>query len=202
MPIADLEEKIRDRIHARRLQNSLIKRGADWNKLCSSLDVIGDTELGLTAYLTHPPIDDAGLCYLHVYGALQILQTQQDAVEQVCRALSIKPKASPKIPDIREVRSSAVGHAPFQQEDRVVKSNFIVRASLSQRAFTLMTVYSDDRQFVQRNISVPALIAQQRTALANTLMEIIRTLDEAEMKHREQFKDEKLADCFPPTLGY
>lgn len=65
-----------------------------------------------------------------------------------------------------------------------------------------MTVYSDDRQFVQRNISVPALIAQQRTALANTLMEIIRTLDEAEMKHREQFKDEKLADCFPPTLGY
>ena len=64
MPIADLEEKIRDRINARRLQNSLIKRGADWNKLCSSLDVIGDTELGLTAYLTHPPIDDAGLCYL------------------------------------------------------------------------------------------------------------------------------------------
>lgn len=202
MSIADLEDKIRYRINARRLQHDLIRRGADWNKLCSALDVIGDTELGLAAYLDHPRIDDDGLCYLHVYGALQILQTQQDAVEQVCRALGIKPQASPKIPEIREVRSSAVGHPAAQQEDNVVKSNFIVRASLSQHAFTLKTVFSDDRQFVQRNVSVPTLIEQQRAALSGTLTEIIRILDEAEMKHREQLKDEKLADCFPPTLGY
>ena len=202
MTIADLEDEIRTRINARRLQNDLIQRSADWNKLCSALDVIGDTELGLAAYLTHPQIDDAGLCYLHVYGALQILQTQQDAVEQVCKALNIKPQASPKIPDIREVRSSAVGHPPAQQDNKVVKSNFIVRASLSQHAFTLMTVFSDDRQFVQRNVNVPLLVDQQGTALTSTLAEIIRVLDEAEMKHRAQFIDEKLSDCFPQTLGY
>lgn len=202
MSIADLEDKIRDRINARRKQNELLSRGADWNKLCSALDVIGDSELGLSAYLQHPAIEEPGLCYLHVYGALQLLQTQQDAVGQVCRALGVKPQASPKIPEVREIRSSAVAHPTEQQEEKVVKSNFIVRASLSQHVFTLMTVFSDDRQFVQRTVSVPQLIEQQREALSGTLHEIIRILDEAEMKHREQFRDEKLLDCFPPALGY
>jgi hypothetical protein len=202
MNIAALEDQIRDRINSRRKQHELISRVADWNKLCSALDVIGDTEFGLTAYLEHPAIEDTGLCYLHVYGALQLLQTQQDAVEQVCRALGVRPKASPKIPAIREVRSSAVGHPTAQQEDNVTKSNFIVRASLSQHGFSLMTVFSDDRQFIERQVSVPELVNQQREALAATLEEVIQTLDAAEMKHRETFRDERLTDCFPPTLGY
>lgn len=201
MSIAHLKDQIRDRINAPRKQHELIGRGADWYKLCSALDVIGDTELGLTAYLGHPPVEDSGLCYLHVYGALQLLQTQQDAVEQVCRALGVKPQASPKIPEVREVRSSAVGHPTAQQEEKTVKSNFVVRISLSQHAFTLMTVYSDDREFVQRDVSVPDLIALHRAALVRTLQEIVSILDEAEVKHREQFRDEKLVDCFPSDLG-
>lgn len=202
MSIVALEDQIRDRINARRKQHELISRGADWNKLCSALDVIGDTELGFKAYLEHPAIEEPGLCYLHVYGALQLLQTQQDAVKQVCRALGLRPKASPMIPEIREVRSSAVAHPIAQQEDNVTKSNFIVRASLSQYGFSLMTVFSDDRPFMERNVSVSKLIGQQREALAATLEEIIKTLDEDEMEHREKFRDEKLTDCFPPTLGY
>ncbi len=202
MTIVALEDQIRDRINARRKQHELISRSADWNKLCSALDVIGDTELGLTAYLEHPAVEEPGLCYLHVYGALQLLQTQQDAVEQVCRALGLLPKASPKIPEVREVRSSAVAHPTAQKEDNVTKSNFIVRASLWQYGFSLMTVFSDDRQFIERSVSVPSLIRQQREALTATLEEIIKTLDETEMMHREKFRDEKLTDCFPPTLGY
>lgn len=65
-----------------------------------------------------------------------------------------------------------------------------------------MTVFSDERQFIERVISVPKLVSQQREALTATLQEVIKTLDEAEMKHREKFRDEKLTDCFPPTLGY
>ncbi len=202
MSIADLESEIRDRINARRLQHDLLQRSEDWNKLCSALDVIGDTELGLAAYMSHPAVTDTGLSYLYVYGALQLLQTQQDAVEQVCRALGLKPHASPKIPEVREVRSNAVGHPPAQRMDNVVKSNFIVRASLCPDSFTLLTVFSDDRPFVQRTVSIPALIQQQAAALHDTLSEIISILDEAEMKHREQFQDKKLVECFPPALGY
>jgi hypothetical protein len=164
--------------------------------------VVGDTELGLRAYLDHPHIEDSGLCYLHVYGALQLLQTQQDATAQICNALEIKPRASPKIPEVREVRSSAVAHPMAQQEDKATKSNFIVRSSLSQYGFVLMTVFSDDRQFVQRSVTVSKLIEQQRSSLLRTLEEVVSVLDEAEMKHREQFRDERLSACFPPTLSY
>lgn len=200
--VAELEERIRDRINARRKQHELLARNADWNRLCSALDVIGDTELGLDAYLHHPVVEDAGVRYLHVYGGLQLLQTQQDAVAEICAALQIKPKASPKVPLVREVRSSAVGHPTRQQENNKSKSNFIVRATMSQHNFTLFTVVEDEWPHTERNVSIPKLIALQRAALAATLVEVIAVLDEAEMKHREQHKNEKLSDCFPETLSY
>lgn len=202
MSIAQFETQIRDRINARRLQHQLLSRGADWNKLCSALDVIEDTELGLDAYLNHAHTKNPGICYLHVYGALQLLQTQQDAVAQICSVLGVKPQTSPKIPEVSEVRSSAVGHPVAQKEDETTKSNFIVRSSLSQYGFNLMTVFSDNRQFVERSVNMPKLIDEQRSALAKALQEVIFILDEAEMKHREKFRDEKLVDCFPPALGY
>lgn len=200
--VAELEYRIRDRINARRKQHELLSCEADWNRLCSALDVIGDTELGLDAYLSHPVVEDTGIRYLHVYGGLQLLQAQQDAVAEICAALQIKPKASPKVPLVREVRSSAIAHPTRQQENNRSKSNFIVRATMSQYNFTLFTVVEDEWPHTERNVSIPKLIALQREALAATLVEVIAVLDEAEMKHREQHKNEKLSDCFPETLSY
>ena len=147
MNIAELERKIRDRINRSRKQNELLDRAADWNRLCSSLDIVGDTELALDSYLNQSHIDDTGLCYLQVYGALQLLQTQQDAVNHICQALGIKAQSSPKIPHIREIRSSSVAHPAVQKEDKITKSSFVVRSSLSQHGFTLMTVFSDETPY-------------------------------------------------------
>lgn len=200
--VRDLESKIRDRINSRRRQHQLLSRIADWNRLCSALDVVGDTELGLASYSTHEPVSDIGVRYLHVYGALQLLQTQQDAVAEICAALQIKPAASPKVPLVRELRSSAIGHPTRQQEDNRSKSNFIVRATLSQFGFTLFTVTAGDWPHAERTVNIPKLIELQRDALAKTLSEVISTLDAAEMKHRELHKRKKLTSCFPDTLGY
>ena len=138
--VRDLESKIRDRINSRRRQHQLLSRSADWNRLCSALDVVGDTEMGLDSYLAHEPVSDIGVRYLHVYGALQLLQTQQAAAAEICAALQLKPVASPKVPLVRELRSSSIGHPTRQKEDNRSKSNFIVRATLSQFGFTLFTV--------------------------------------------------------------
>jgi len=200
--VAGLEDQIRNRINARRKQHELLGRSADWNRLCSALDVIGDAELGLDAYLSHSEVTDTGAQYLHVYGALQLLQTQQDAVAEICAALRIKPQASPKVPLVRQVRSSAVAHPTRQQDNNRWKSNFIVRMTLSQHGFTLFTVVADESSYTEQYVSIPELVALQRTALAATLMEVLAILDEAEMKHREKHKDEKLASCFPSALGY
>lgn len=200
--IRDLEDRIRDRINSRRKQHELLSRIADWNRLCSALDVVGDTELALDSYLSHAHVKDVGIRYLHVYGALQLLQTQQDAAAEICAALQIKPVASPKVPLVRELRSSSIGHPTRQQEDNRYKSNFIVRATLTQYGFTLFTVTADEWPHAERSVNIPKLIELQREALAKTLTEVILTLDVTEMKHREYHKQKKVSACFPETLGY
>ncbi|CAN5771998.1 hypothetical protein BH11PSE7_BH11PSE7_31400 [soil metagenome] len=200
--VVELESAIRDRINEGRKQYELLARAADWNRLCSALDVIGDTELALDSYLKHAVVRNIGTKYLHIYGALQLLQTQQDAAAELCSALQIKPQASPKIPLIRQLRSSAIGHPTHQREDSHEKSNFIVRVTVTQFSFTLFTVTTDEESHTEHDVNIPKLIELQSTAIGATLSEVIKLLDEAEVKHREEHKNERLADCFPKTLSY
>jgi len=48
--ISELEQDIRKFINSPRKQFHLLKDAEAWNRLCSSLDVIGDTELAIDAY--------------------------------------------------------------------------------------------------------------------------------------------------------
>jgi hypothetical protein len=65
-----------------------------------------------------------------------------------------------------------------------------------------MTVYSNETPYSQRHISIPSLVAEQRSALRGVLEEVLAKMDEAEMKHRSEHRDEKLRDVFPDTLTY
>lgn len=78
--VSDITQQLRERIQIPRTTNRLLENSADWYKLCSALDVISDTDLGLDAYLDPPRVNSFGLQYLYVYGVFQLLQTQQDAV--------------------------------------------------------------------------------------------------------------------------
>jgi hypothetical protein len=66
----------------------LVQVRPDWNRLTSSLDVIGDTELAFDAYLEHLH-DPAtpGELYILLYGVMQALFIQQDAVENMMRVI-------------------------------------------------------------------------------------------------------------------
>lgn len=202
MTVAELEQEIRDRINHPRKQHFLLRSSADWNKLCSALDVIGDTELALDAYLEHPAVENVGLRYLFVYGAFQLLQTQQDAVAHLCSALGIASTNSPKLPHICDVRSAAVAHPASRAENRASKSGFIQRISLSHHGFTLMTVYSDGKPYDFKKVHIPMLIKEQRDVLLQVLREVVTKLDEEDMAHKEKHQGEKLSAAFPPTLGY
>jgi hypothetical protein len=200
--ISELESQIRDFINRPRKQQSLFRDLADWNKLCSSLDVIGDTELALEAYLENirAPAADGEL-YLILYGVLQILFVQQDAVKHLAEALGLQYTSDPLLREIRKVRHDSVGHPTERGHGKGRTFNFITRISMSRGGFTLMTTYPDrDSTFFQ--VDVPQLISTQRSILRRVLIEVIDKLKEEEMEHRERFRDEKLVDVFPPTLNY
>lgn len=202
MKISEYEELIREFINQPRKQAGLLKNREAWNILCSALDVIGDTELAIDAYLDKSKIDSHGESYLVVYGALQVLQVQQDAIANLCSALSLALTLPNELDYIRIARNEAVGHPTRHKEKKVIKSSFIVRHSLSGTGFSLMTVFSDGRPYEHRYIDIPKLIDTQRKHLDLVLEKVIEKLRKEELEHRERHMKERLQDNFPDTLGY
>ncbi len=202
MGIRPQEQKIREFINNPRQQRVLLSVLADWNRLCSSLDVIGDTELAIDAYPDICNSTGDGKSYIIVYGILQTLMTQQDAVKHICDVLGVSYKLPKELGEIREIRANSIGHPALETENRISKSNFIQRFSLSPTGFELLTVYSDGRGHQIRPVSIPRLIEVQREHLGKMLDEVLRELELEEMKHREAHRDRKVTEVFPPTLDY
>lgn len=180
----------------------MLRDAGEWNKLCSSLDVIGDTELAIDAYLTRQLTRDAGEAYLIVYGILQVLFAQQDAVRHLYDSLSIEFSLPDGILQIREIRNNAVGHPTKRIEKGTSKSNFMPRFSLRGGGFEVVTAFSDGRPDLRVAVSITDLINEQRRLLNRILMDAVEKLRGEEMKHREQHRQEKLRDIFPGTMGY
>jgi hypothetical protein len=206
MSISSLEQELREFINHPRKQAGLLSDAASWNIICSALDVVGDTELALDAYLNLQPLSTDGEKYLMVYGVLQVMEVQQDAVKflcdsLLCDSLSVRYSRPKELSDIRTIRSKSIGHPIKSSENRITKSNFIRRSDIGQRSFTLMTV-SDKRDYQWRGINIPKLLTTQRLFLEKQLQQIVEKLRSDEMAHREKHKTELLQELFPRTLGY
>ena len=141
--VAELEQEIREFINAPRSQHALLQDAASWNCLCSSLDTIGDTEFAIAAYGASPKPNSEGATYLLVYGILQALFIQQDAVDNMCKALQIDYVIDPSLKEVREIRNDSIGHPTKRGSGKGNAYNFITRSSLTTAGFTLMATYPD-----------------------------------------------------------
>jgi len=198
-----LKNDIREIINSPRKQHALLQDRAAWYMLCSCLDTIGDTELCFEAFLTKgADRSDYGSKYLYVYGALQALFVQQDAVRNLTQALQIPYTPDPLLTQIREIRNDSIGHPTKRGGGTGRAFNFISRVSLGSQGFELMTTYPDGSTSGFKHVNIPDLIAKQRSVLMDVLSDVIKTLRREEMEHRQKFADEKLTDAFPPTIHY
>lgn len=202
MTVENLEDRIREFINSGRRQATLLKNLTTWNKLCSSLDIVGDTQLAIRSHSQLQDIKDEGASYLIIYGTLQAMLLQQDAVKHIGDALDIKVKRPKELENIRVIRNSSVGHPAHQTENNLSKSSFIVRTSISPNGFQLMIVYSGDREYEFQNISIPKLIKTQEQYIIEVLLKVINELERQEVEHRKKHRENKLVDSFPSTTNY
>lgn len=142
LSIPEKERRIRELINEPRRQAQLTKDSTRWNSLCSALDVIGDAELALDAYLAWSPVCGPGQRYIIVYGVLQVLCVEQDAAKHVGEVLSHPIKLPTDIQKIREIRAASIGHPISRRRDNSFRSSFIRRRDLTQMDFSLMEVNS------------------------------------------------------------
>ena len=198
--IAQLVDDIRELINRPRKQYALLQDEAMWAMLCSSMDAIEDTELCFDAFLTED-IDraDDGVKYVFVYGVLQALFVQQDAVQNFHEALNIPYTQNPSLGSIRKIRNDSVGHPTKRGEGQGRSYNFISRITLGSQGFQLRTIYRDGQQDCIKNVNVPELITTQRDVFVDVLDNVIKTLENEEMEHRKKFEGKKLAGVFFST---
>jgi hypothetical protein len=194
---------IRESINKSRKQSILIRDKYSWNQLCSSLDIVEDTELAIEEYLKVKKVKTDGLKYLFVFGIMQILFVQQDAIINMAESLGIDIQFDSDLKNIREIRNNSVGHPTKRGKGLNSKYNFLFRAYLSHRNFSIMTVSPSESEHTKYyHYSVDKLITSQKQSVNKLLLELITMLDNEENTHKEQFKNEKLASIFPQTIHY
>jgi hypothetical protein len=212
--LIELCDRIRwDHVNEPRVHAALFADHTRFRQACSAMDMIGDTCQALRAYteICAGADADTGNAYLVVFGALQVLYVQQDAVFWLCKSLgypaAIASKPTPDkwvhapgnepLSEVRNLRHSAVGHPVNRDKGLAVDrgSYFIVQMSLSVRGFTMQ--FADDAG-ERRWIDVP-VFESVRTQLAQLEGVLQSALDEiavAEQQHRAKFKGQRLTGIF------
>ena len=187
------------------MRSLLSKNLALWNQLLSCLDVVEDTELAIAAYLDREFGESDGAHYLAVYGLLQALFIQQDAVRYLCESLGMLNPLdnNSRLEKIRDIRNDTIGHPTKRNRKRgqPTSYNFISRHSLKSNRLELMSLFSNGTPKFA-DVSIPDLIAEQRTCLSEILTSVISELEQKEKAHKEKFRMEKLVSVFPGTLSY
>ena len=201
--ITKLASHIRGFVESPWMQNILVK-DSSWDMLCSSLDTIEDIELAIEAYLNSPDKIELGSNYLLIYGILQCLFVQQDAVRHLSESLSINFERDDSLEQIRDIRNNVVGHPTKKSrgKDKGPSHNFISRVTMNKAGFQLTETYPNN-QYDIKDIHIPSLIETQQDKLMCAMSKIIQELKKKEMKYKNEYKKiGKLQDVFPITYNY
>jgi len=194
-------QEIRNFINKPRKRFNLLKNHKFWNQLCSSLDVIEDSDLAIAAYTNSEFSTDDGEKYLRLYGVLQALFLQQDAVTNLCESLGLPNNLTshPKLKEIRDIRNDSIGHPT--KRGNYKSYHFISRVTITKLDFQLISNYENNKTTF-RDISVIDLVKEQERYLSKILKEVINVLETEEKAHKEKFKMKKLEAVFPNTFSY
>jgi hypothetical protein len=168
-------QRLRETVKRAEIQKDLMTDERKWNQLCSSMDVIEDTDSAIDAFLHAPASQDLGQLYLQAYGLLQVLYVQQDAITNAAKAVMLGYRLPAELQQVRGIRNRAIGHPTSVRGGHDPQSYGIVQASLTGEGFILYT-FDWDKPDAFAPIRFTELIEQQRPHIIDALEQIIQHL--------------------------
>jgi len=203
--VQDQIKQIREYINDPHKHYRLRQNKPLFSQLCSSLDVIGDTEQAITAFESEEFGDSTASHYLAVYGLIQAIYVQQDAVNNLCEALAIpeNTKNYPKLEENRYIRHETVGHPTKKDKpkSKPISYHHISRASLGPTGFDMLSLYNDGT-FSHKHINISDLVSEQKKYISAILSTLTGRLKTEEKAHKEMFRMEKLVNLLPHGMDY
>jgi hypothetical protein len=210
--LINLVRRMRDYVNDPRIHAALFAEQPRFVRACSAMDMIEDTAQALRSYLALAVKDsDHGTSYLVVFGALQVLYVQQDAVFWLCECLGfprdvarlagpekwIHGPGNDRLSKVRSLRNSSIGHPVWRNKGPESErgSYFIIQMSLSTSGFQLAASNaSGDRDYT--DVDIPHLVNVQVQELEAVLKRALEEISEAERAHRERFTGQRLEMTF------
>ena len=166
----------------------------NWDQTCSSSDAINDTICAIESYVKSDyPDDDVGLQSLFIYGLLQALYLQQDAVENLFKTLHkcyqrserFCYKRSDELKEVRLLRNETIGH-PTGTPSGIF--TYINRGSLSKWHFKrLRSSKTEGNEFLSVNLF--SVMKKQVLAIKNDLEILVKEIKEADRMDYEKYKN-------------
>jgi hypothetical protein len=161
------------------------------------MDIIDDVDSAMAAYLKNEFPTDTGEKYLRIYGAMQGLFLQQDALLDLIKAIHPTKEIclNDVLKDIREARNASVGHPTQLRRKGVLSAHGIIQNSMNKDGFDLLSYPEKDGKIFQY-VPVRELIGKQEVETVRILSEVVNDLREQEQAHRSKFRAIKLMKAF------
>lgn len=142
------------------------------------MDIVDDVDLALDAYLTNRFSADDGEKYLRIYGVLQALFVQQDALGHLVAIVlpSFGIALSDVLKDIREIRHASIGHPTELRRKGELSVHSMNRSTLDHDGFLLLS-FDEKNGTLFENVKVSELIEAQRTEAIRILTEVAKQVE-------------------------
>ncbi len=145
----------------------------DYDRFYAATDTLLDVGSLLYVAEKYQWPHDETIGELWMYGALQALAVQQDAVRQLleCFKLSIHTDAKPIFDEVRDLRIAAVGH-PQDHQNRNLNykgCTFLSHREHGPRTKFNIATLENFTSFIPRTIDVPKLVSKQQCAVQMSL---------------------------------
>lgn len=197
---------IRDLVNRPVANRRLSTDKKSWHQLCSCLDVLEDSQLAIDAFGSALSGESKGRLYLAIYGLLQAMYIQQDAVFNLLEAMKLptaRPNDLPEIRYVRELRNDAVGH-PTKRDlprSRPVSWFFISRGTMSRTGFELLS-FDANGSTLRKRISIPDLVVKQEDGICSLLSRVKESLEREAKTAKGRAMSTKLVGIIEPMSDH
>jgi hypothetical protein len=161
--------------------------------------------MAISAYRTIERTDD-GFGYLAIYGFLQCLILQQDAVRHLFQAMNVDYSPDPMLEEIREIRNNAAGHPTERRESKRLglpkRYNFVARYSIKSSAIRLYTGFADGRPSAYQSVNLEEKCEQQNRIIQCALKRLLAHLENMKLADIDMQRANPLGENWPPFVDY
>ncbi len=161
-------------------------------QIASCLDTVEDAQLAVDEYCRldfSTKGTDKGELYLAVYGVLQAMFLQQDALQNLASLLDFPYRMDnyPGLKEVREVRNQIVGHPTSYRRNGTESYYAINRMKLSLRTLQVLE-YNDQDQRQMRTIDIKQALSDNEALICQAFGDLKSKLESDIRKHKTKFR--------------